>query len=262
MPRFAILHPFREIARGFRAYKTGVTWLMGHPGYLALLFVPLTLGVLMLAGVWQTLLGQQERMLAFMLYEQPVEWAPLILFYIVKGFLYVAFVIVSVVTCLVVTNVLSAPIYDQVSQAVERDVRGSIEELGWGASLRLIPEELKKGLFILAVSIILLFIPGVNIVVIPVTAFLLGWDFYDYPLARRGLSFSARLGRVTTDVWAVTAFGLWLMIPLVQIVLMPLAIAGGTMLGLETLPPKVIKSEINKGEVHHVGFGKGQSQGS
>ena len=74
-----------------------------------------------------------------------------------------------------------------------------------------------------------------NIVAIFLTAFLLGWDFYDYPSARRGLPFKKRRQLATKDFWSIMGLGLWLTIPLVQMALYPFAVVGGTLLSLERL---------------------------
>ncbi len=75
-----------------------------------------------------------------------------------------------------------------------------------------------------------------------VSAILVGWDFYDYPMARRGMLFRARLSYLFKDIWSIMGFGLWMMIPFVQFVLFPLAIAGGTILSYETLKREDLKS--------------------
>jgi uncharacterized protein involved in cysteine biosynthesis len=81
----------------------------------------------------------------------------------------------------------------------------------------------------------MLLIPGVNLFAGLIAAFLIGWDFYDFPLARRGWSFKERFNFVTKEFWTVLGFGLWLAIPFVHILLVPLAAAGGTILNLEAL---------------------------
>ena len=80
--------------------------------------------------------------------------------------------------------------------------------------------------------------PGINIISPFVTAFLLGWDFFDYPLARRGLSFKERKSLAFKSKWRILGLGLWLLIPFVQILFLPMAVSGGTMLGLEALQKK------------------------
>ena len=79
--------------------------------------------------------------------------------------------------------------------------------------------EIKKLVFILFISFCLMIIPGINIIAPLVTAFLLGWDFFDYPLARRGLTFKERKSLAFKSMWRILGLGLWLLIPFVQILL-------------------------------------------
>ena len=102
----------------------------------------------------------------------------------------------------------------------------------------MVPEEIKKLVFILLISLFLMILPGINMISPFVTAFLLGWDFFDYPLARRGLSFKERKSLAFKSKWRILGLGLWLLIPFVQIMLLPMAVSGGTMLGLEALQKK------------------------
>ena len=66
-------------------------------------------------------------------------------------------------------------------------------------------------------------------------AFILGWEMYDYPLARKGWGFKRRLIFVVKNASSVIGLGSWLLIPGLQIVTMPVAVVGGTMLALKDL---------------------------
>ena len=170
------------------------------------------------------------------LFDKPESFLWLALYYVSLVFVYLGFFVVTLVCCFLLANILAAPVYEMISVAIERDVNGGkVEEVGLWQSVVLIKEEIKKAFFVITISIVMLLIPGVNVIAIVVTAFLLGWDFYDYPLARRGWSFRQRLNFVAAHAWAVTAFGMWLTIPFAQFFLMPMAVAGGTQLSLEHL---------------------------
>jgi uncharacterized protein involved in cysteine biosynthesis len=140
----------------------------------------------------------------------------------------------SLVFYMLVLNVISSPIYDLVSSAVEKDLTGQAADgTSLWEALLLMKEELKKVLFIFLTSMLLLLIPGVNIVSPLIAAFFIGWEFYDFPFARKNWPFRKRLTFVLSHVWSVTGFGLWLIIPGGQMILMPLAVVGGTMLAIE-----------------------------
>lgn len=233
----AIFAPISESWRGMVAFVEGVRWLRANPRYLVLLSLPFMLAMVALYVVWDLFIAYEETVFGWVLFARPEDgWLALLGYYVTKTMLYIAFTVLTLVAGFLLANILAAPVYEWVSVAVEKDVTGSTpRSLSIKESAKLMWEEAKKVLFILTVSIVLLFVPVINVIGALITAFLVGWDFYDYPLARRGWSFRRRLGFVVTDFWAVMGFGLWLIIPIFQFVLMPLAIVGGTLLNLEAM---------------------------
>jgi uncharacterized protein involved in cysteine biosynthesis len=233
----SLLTPVDEIVRGLKTYLAGVRWLRAHPRYLLLLAVPAILGVFFLAAGVGWFAGNDERILSWVLFSKPEDsWLMLVVYYLCKILLYLATIIFVFVASFLVMNVIASPVYEIISVAVERDITGrdipgqSLKEM-----LYVMFVELKKVSLILLISLVLLIVPGINLISTVVAAFLIGWDFFDYPLARRGWSFSQRADLVRSEFFSVLGFGLWLVIPVVQIVLVPLAVAGGTMLNLEAL---------------------------
>jgi len=232
----SLLSPITETTRGLKGYARGIRWLKSHPRYMVLLFIPMVLALLIMTVGWGLFFKYQDVFFGWVLFDRPESWWLLSIFYICKALLYVALIAVGFISIILCANILACPVYELVSVAIERDLSGGyVEEVSLWESLKLMGEEIKKVSFILTVSLILLVIPGVNLIATFVTAFLVGWDFYDYPMARRGWTFRMRLNFVLKDFWAVMGLGLWLMIPLVQIVLVPMAVAGGTILSLESL---------------------------
>lgn len=225
----------RELLRGSRFFWRGVRWLKEHPFYLFLLFVPSLLGLIFMAGAWILFVEFKTEIVRHLLFVPGTGWAWTFLYYLAKGILYLAALVFAFLTGLLAANVVSAPLYEYVSCAIERDVRGSVVEVSFWRSLRLIPEELKKVLLIFLCSLALFLIPGLNLLALFATAFLVGWDFYDYPMARRGWPLRTRLTFVRKDFWAVLGMGLWLIIPLAHFVMIPLAVAGGTLMNLDRI---------------------------
>ena len=225
-----------DIWRGFSTFIKGVIWLFERPKYLILLMIPVFLGILFLIGGFSLFVYYGDQLFSWVMFSKPQAWWWLPVYYFVKILLYLAVFMICLLSSLLIVNIISSPIYEIVSVAVEREIMGSkVVEIGILESIGLIGEEIKKVLFILGVSILLLFIPGINVISFIITAFLVGWNFYDYPLARRGWSFKERFSFVMKDCWAVMGFGLWLLIPLLQVVLFPLAVVGGTMLSLDSI---------------------------
>ena len=213
-----MLSPLTRIFHGFRTYGRGVAWLLSHKRYLFLSFLPLTVGIIALVVGWGLFFDNQGAVMESIMMARPDAWYLLALWYLVFALVWLGVLGVSMLACLLMVNIIAAPVYEMVSVAVEKDLNeGKVEEVSLLESLKLIFEELKKVCFILFVSVLLLIIPGINVISIFVTAFLVGWDFYDYPVARRGWSFKDRLGLVAGDFWAVTAFGLWLVIPFLNL---------------------------------------------
>lgn len=235
----SLFSPIKELSRGLATYVRGVRWLRDHPKHLALLLIPGLVGLVFLIGAVVAFAHYDERMMAWLLFARPTEadpWYWSLLYVVSKVLLYFACLVLTFLSAFLVMNVVASPVYDAISTAVERDVTGKDPpSLGFRGHLRVMLAELKKVAFILIVSIILLLIPGFNVISSVVAAFLVGWDFFDYPLARRGWSFGRRLRFVAREFWSVLGFGLWLMIPFAQIIMLPLAVAGGTLLNLEAL---------------------------
>jgi CysZ protein len=230
-----MVNPVGELMRGARAFLEGLRWLRKHPFYMILLTIPVIFGLGMTIGAWILFIEYKTDLVRAVLFEPGSGWAWTFLYLICKALLYLAVLVFTLLLGLMTANVVAAPIYEVVSVAIERDLRGGVQEISFWRSLRLIPEELKKVLLIVLVSLALFVIPGLNVMALFVTAFLLGWDAYDYPMARRGWPLRTRLEMVRRDFWSVLGLGLWLIIPVVHIFLVPLAIAGGTLLNLERI---------------------------
>ena len=216
----------------------GVFWLKKNPRYFILLLFPFVAGLLFLLASWILFVRYDSQIMTWFLPEEWLYFWGEISFYFFKILLYGLTMVAALPLYLLLVNVLSAPVYDYVSLAVEKkwDVnKKDPPELSFLGSLALIKEELKKVVFILVINIVLLVLPGGAFLTPVVSAVSLGWDYYDYPLARRGWSFRQRLFFVSKNLKSVFALGIWLLIPGLQFFFLPLAVVGGTMLALEDL---------------------------
>lgn len=227
---------FRGFVSGIAGYGKGVAWLWGHKRYLVLLIIPMILGLIVAGGTLVAFMNYAPGVMNWLLPAPSPEWYLQVLQLILQAMIWFGVLVAAFVAALLTISVISAPLYEIVSIAIERDITGGpVQELSIKASLRLIGEEIKKVLFILTITILLLCIPGLNVISSLIAAFFIGWDFYDYPLARRGWTFRQRLRFVLREFPVVTGLGLWLIVPFVHIFLMPLAVAGGTLLNLEAM---------------------------
>lgn len=230
---FGSLGAFLE---GVKTFPEGVFWLLRHPRYLFLLFLPTAIGLTLFSFGSGWVVDNQALLMDKLYIDKPVELWWQALYYIGLVFVYLGIAISLVLAFFLVTNIIAAPIYDIVSGAVEKKVApGDFEEISLWRSLLLIGEEVKKALFIMAITLGLLVVPVVNVLAFPVAAFFLAWDFFDYPLARRGFSFRQRLDYASRHAFKLIGFGIWLSIPIVQFFIMPLAVAGGAMMGMRAI---------------------------
>jgi len=233
MPAFS---PAQDLGRGLKSYLRGITWLRRHPGHLALLFIPMLIGLAFVAGALSLFTLHYERIMDAVLFQRPTEWGMLIVYQVCWALAFVAMLVLTFLTALLVMNVVASPFYEIVSTAIEEELTGQgPPKLTLGQHLAVMLVEMKKVFLILFVSTLVLFIPGLNVLSTLIAAFLMGWDFFDYPLARRGWSFRRRARLVFSEFFAVLGLGLWLVVPFVQIIMLPLAVAGGTLLNLESL---------------------------
>jgi len=165
--------------------------------------------------------------------------------------LMVAMFLAGVVVVALLGNVVAAPFNDALSQAVEREL-GHAE--GPPPTLRAIITDLRRtmqlelrklGLYLLVMApaaFLSLLVPGVGPPIYSVLAFLFtvaffALDYVDWPASRRGLGARQRLRLLTTRPSTMFGFGLsvWICmwVPLANLVFMPAAVAGGTMLFLD-----------------------------
>lgn len=162
--------------------------------------------------------------------------------------------VLGLVVVLVLSSIVAAPFNDALSEAVERIATGeSAPPFSFGHMVtdivRTIRIELLKVLVYVAVVgpmfLASFLIPGlgqlISLVGFALTAIYLGVDYLDWPAARRNWSVSDRVAFTRRQLPAVAGFGtgVWvlLFVPLVNLLFMPAAVAGGTMLFLALQPP-------------------------
>lgn len=92
------------------------------------------------------------------------------------------------------------------------------------------------------ISLVLLFIPLANLAIAPLWfvfgAFMLAFEYLDQPMANRGMAFDDKIRRLYDRSWRHLGFGsvvtLATAIPLANLVVMPAAVIGATLLYIET----------------------------
>jgi CysZ protein len=128
--------------------------------------------------------------------------------------------LLGLVLVLVVSSIVAAPFNDALSEAVERILTG---ELAPPFSLRRMMADLVRSVRLELLKVLV--------------------DYVDWPAARRNWSVGDRVSFTRRQLPAVAGFGtgVWLLlfIPLINLLFMPAAVAGGTMLfiALQQTPP-------------------------
>jgi uncharacterized protein involved in cysteine biosynthesis len=235
---------FGSLVTGMTGYLRGARWMMRHPMLLILSLLPMLIGLIGFVAVMMFFFQYgnawvHSKMTAMMMawfsgWEDHWYWQ--MAYWLVRGLLLVSMLMLGAVSALVLASAIASPVNEFISIRVESDLTGvRVSDLPWRAVFKVLIGELGKAVIVMIVPILFLFIPGLNLLSGLVAAFLMGWDFYDYPLARRGWGFGRRLAFVVKEFWTVLGFGLWLAIPVVHVFLMPMAIAGGTILNIEAL---------------------------
>jgi len=161
--------------------------------------------------------------------------------------------LLGLVAVLLLSSVVAAPFNDALSEAVEHILTGQpAPPFSFSRMLadivRTVRLEIGKALlYLLVVGPMFLasfFIPGVgqlvSLVGFALTAVYMGIDYVDWPAARRDWSVRDRVAFTRRQLPAVSGFGtgVWiiLFIPLLNLLFMPAAVAGGTMLFVELQP--------------------------
>ena len=243
-----------RIARGLGYLPRAVRFLLGpHPEILPWCLVPALINILLFALAITLLFyfGDTLKEWLFALVKGEHHWALMILVYTMKGLVWIIYIAACllIATALVYLggNLLAAPFNDLLSEKVEECYTGqpapvfSIRRFLRGIGLA-ISEEIKRILFFIAVLLalqLLHLIPLLGSVLNLVLGawfsfFFLTMEYTSLPMARRHYRFGHWYRATRQNLALSTGFGavfaglLW--VPLLNFVVIPLAVVGGTLL--------------------------------
>lgn len=157
-------------------------------------------------------------------------------------------------TFTLVANLVGAPFNGLLAEAVERYLRGAVGEPAGGARRAVaaigpaLLSEMRKLVYfaIRAIPLLLLFlIPVANLAApflwMAFTAWMLAVEYADYPMGNHDLLFPRQLALLRSVLPLALGFGgataLLMMIPLLNFLAMPAAVAGATAMWVERLEP-------------------------
>lgn len=233
---------FIYLAQGFR--------LIWQPGIRRFVLVPLLLNVALFTLLIFFGLHQFQAGLAWLNSSIP-DWLRWIDWLIWPLFL-LGLLLAGFYFSLMIANLLAAPFNGPLAEAVARSIQGDTIPAGTDDGLlsalgqagpALFNEIRKLGYYLLRVlPLLLLFIvPGLNLVApfiwFAFTAWLLALEYIEFPLAINGIEFIelkkiARDNRLLLLGFGV-ALALLMMVPVINFMLMPAAVAGATIMSIK-----------------------------
>lgn len=230
------------VLRGYR--------LIGKPGLRRFFIIPLIVNVLVFGLViWFG--AQQFSTLVELLLQSGGEWWEAVLRVALWMLFAAAVLVLLFFVFTIVANLLAAPFNGLLAERVEEHLTGRKapkDSGGIGAFLReigpSIMNELRKLVYFLigsAAVLILAFVPVVNVAFpalwIVWTAWVLGTEYVSYQQENEGMRFADARRALSGNRFRVLGLGLGVMVallvPLVNFLVMPAAVAGGTALWVE-----------------------------
>jgi len=238
-----------EFLKGFGYMLEGLR-LIRVAGLRRFVLVPLLVNTALFTGLMFAAVSGFEQLLDYLLGFLPawLHW----LQYLLWPLFAVSVLLMLVYSFTLMANLIAAPFNGVLAEAVEKHLTGqALEQTGnWRALIKDIVPSLwsevhKLGYFALrALPLLLLFvIPGINLAA-PIlwavfSAWMLTLEYADYPLGNHGLKFRDQRPRLRERRLLSLGFGLavlgLMLIPIVNFVAMPAAVAGATALWVREL---------------------------
>lgn len=239
----------QDFLKGFNAMLEGLR-LVRQPGLRRYVLVPLLVNTVLFTALIYAAISGFEWLLDYLLGFLP-EWLHW-LQYLLWPLFAVSVLLILAYTFTLLANLFAAPFNGVLAEAVEKHLTGQpLEQTGnWRALLAdivpsLLSEAQKLGYFALrALPLLLLFlIPGINLMAPLLWALFSAWmlalEYADYPMDNHGLKFRDQRPRLRGRRLLALGFGLGvlglMLIPVVNFLAMPAAVAGATVLWVREL---------------------------
>lgn len=235
--------------RSGHSYLLQGTKLLLRPGVFLYAILPVVINTALFTLLILFSVGQFGDVLNWLMGQLPawLQWLDWLLWVIFS----LALVLVMFSTFTIVASILSAPFNGLLSEAVECHLTGKTPASGGlSKTIREVPLTLKNEMHKLgyfarfAIPLFLLhLIPGLNVFAPLLWFFFSAWmlalEFSDYPLGNHGIPFSRQRTLIGNNKLPVFSFGmittLAAMIPFINLIVIPSAVAGATAFWVERL---------------------------
>jgi len=228
---------------------------LGQPGLVRYWGVPIVVTLFAVVGIFYGAFSVHDRIVEW-LWTTPTStgfWASVARFFhvLLEWIVGITVALGGLVVLSLVTNVIAAPFNDALSDAVERLETGgegtkfSVQVLLRDLVRTVLLELAKLGIYVAIMGplfVASLLLPAVGQVIYSIfgfvfTAMYFAIDYIDWPASRRNRGLRYRFSVLRRNFWPMFGFGtgvwLFLFVPLVNLLFMPAAVAGGTLLFLE-----------------------------
>jgi len=217
--------------------------LITKPGIRRYVIIPLLINTLIFSLLIWFSASQFDHLIEWLLPDW-LQWLEWLLWPVFA----LSVVIVVLFTFTLLANLIGAPFNGLLAEVVEYHLTGKRPESPygfWKDILLSIQSELKKLTYFVSRSIpllILFVIPGINLAApfiwLIFNAWMLGLQYLDYPMGNHGLTSDRQRALVKEKRLMALGFGsatmVLLMIPLLNFLAMPIAVAGATAMWVET----------------------------
>jgi CysZ protein len=232
----------RDLVAGPRYLLDGFK-LLGKPGLRRFVLIPLLVNVLLFAGMIGLAYGWVDDSSRYLVAKLP-DWLQWLTYLLIPVFVLTSLVVIFY-TFSIVANLIAAPFNGMLAEAVECHLTGKPLQGDWRQLLRdVLPSilsELRKLLYFLLRAVpllVLLLVPLVNVFVSVLWVLFSAWmmtvQYMDYPMANHQLFFKDQRARLRQRPLLAWSFGglvmLCTLIPLLNFMVMPAAVAGSTVL--------------------------------
>jgi CysZ protein len=235
--------------RGAGYFLRGLS-MLPQPGIRSFVLIPLVINILLFGGAIWLLVDQFDIWIDRMMNAWLPDWGWLeFLRYLLWPLFALLILVVVYYSFSIVANLIAAPFNGFLSEKVERELRGTVSaDEGWAELVKMVPRalgrEVAKLMYYLPrvlVLLVLSFIPVINLVM-PLVWFLFGaWmmaiQYCDYPMDNNRVSFAEMKRLLKSRRLTAVGFGslvqFGMLVPLVNLLIMPAAVVGATIYWVE-----------------------------